>query len=143
MWGVSAFLGCLSVRADQSGCLWKLAAHEDQDAALVLDLLCLCSRFSQESTSEGLCRIICVCSVRPCVCRSGRVGWRLSSWTVPCLYKRCVVRSRGEATENQMQPIKQAAQCQLLLIVLVIILTLFSYCLISLSKPQPDLYHGG
>lgn len=42
-----------------------------------------------------------------------------------------------------MQPTKQAAQCQLLLIVLVIILTLFSYCLISLSKPQPDLHHGG
>ncbi|KAM4906326.1 partitioning defective 3 homolog [Sylvia borin] len=44
MW---VFLGCLSVRADQCGCLWKLAAHEDQDSALVLDLLCPCSRFSQ------------------------------------------------------------------------------------------------
>lgn len=41
-----------------------------------------------------------------------------------------------------MEPSKKAAQCQLLLIVLVIILSLFSYCLISLSKPQPDLHHG-
>ncbi|KAF4801879.1 Partitioning defective 3 like protein [Turdus rufiventris] len=47
MWGLCAFLGCVSVRADQCGCVRKSAAREDQDPALVLDLLCPCSRFSQ------------------------------------------------------------------------------------------------
>lgn len=138
MWGLCAFLGCLSVRADQCGCVWKSAAREDQDPALVLDLLCPCSRFSQVSTSEGLCRIICVC-----ICPSLCLSVTLYVWAGGSALRQCIMCRSEEVTENPIQPTKQAAQCQLLLTVLGIILTLFSYCLTSLSKPQPDLHPGG
>lgn len=63
------FLGCLSLRADQCGCLWKFAAHGDQDPALVLDWLCACSRFSQVNMSErALWDNLCV--LCPSVCLS-------------------------------------------------------------------------
>lgn len=70
----AGLLGCLSVGDDKCRCFfwpWKLVGDEVQDPALVLDLLCPCTRFGWVSRSEGLCRIISLCVLCMYLCLSG------------------------------------------------------------------------
>lgn len=86
----------------------------------------------------------CVCAlVRTCVCQAAHMGWQLKSCSVCYAEAICLVYYRSKVTKKQIQPTWQAAQWQLPLTVLIIILTLLCYRLISLPKLQPDLTHGG
>lgn len=140
-----------SQRAERSGgaarafAFSKLAGEKVQHPALGSDLLCPCSMFGQVSRSEGLCDNHFVraqyvaLSIRPHT-RAG--GW--SPVHSGCYAEAvCLVYSRSKVMKNQIQPACQAAQWQLPLRALVILLTLLSYCLISLSKLQPDLTYWG